>query len=155
MKILARQSIEAAQNSGTVWYKITKDQIIEGSLWGKNSWIKARIEWYPLSESLNLQQLDGSFILDDTLYLMVSDYLPIIVRGQEIEPDEVVDQFELDDISEYINDNPGNEILRNITDSDISWDGIDIEEFAKELLDFESLSKIAEDADEIGLIELS
>lgn len=155
MKILNKQPIQAAQNSGTVWYKITKEQIIENSLWGKNVWIEARLDWYPLTEALDKEQLEGSFITEDILYLMVSDYHTIIINGEEVEPEEVASEFELDDIADYINESPDAKVIENITDSDISWVGIDINEFAKDLLDFESLSKVAEDAADIGLIELS
>lgn len=154
MKILAKDIIQTADTGGTVWYRITKDQIIENSLWGDNVWIKSRLDQYPLYAALNLDSLEGSFATEDELYLMVSDYKSIIINGEEIEPEEVANIYDLEDIEEYINDNPTNQVMRSITDSDISWSGIDINEFAKDLLDEYSLEIIARDADDIGLIEL-
>lgn len=154
MKIFSKQSITSAQNTGTTWYEITRDDILKNSLWAKNIWINYRISEYPLYEALNFKSLEGSFATEDVLYYLVTDYNTISVNGEEVEPDEASDYFEIRDLQSYISKTDVQEQAKRITDSDISWEDVDIEEIAKELLNFNDLESVAKDAEDIGLIEL-
>ena len=109
---------------------------------------------YPLHSCLNLDSLEGSLATDDTLYFLVSDYKTITVNGEEIEPEEVPTYYDIKDIETYINTKPTPDIIKKITDSDLNWSSIDVDEFAKDLLDEYTLENIAKDAEEIGLISL-
>lgn len=152
MKILAREYIKSAEEPGSIWYKITREDLLNNMLWKDNVWISERLKYYPLDDAINIEDLDGSYATEDTLYFLVTDYSPIIIDGEEIEPEEALEEYSLKDIENYINDNPPKDIIQRITDSDISWAGIDIDTFAKDLLDIESFSKVVEDAQDIDLI---
>ena len=152
MKILAREYIKSAEEPGSIWYKITREDLLNNMLWKDNVWISERLKYYPLDDSINIEDLDGSYATEDTLYFLVTDYSPIIIDGEEIEPEEALEEYSLKDIENYINDNPPKDIIQRITDSDISWAGIDIDTCAKDLLDIESFSKVVEDAQDIDLI---
>lgn len=159
LKILAKTKIQAAQDSGTTWYLITKEDILEKSLWGRNIWVQERIKQWPLSQALDLDNLTGSFCFDDEIYLLVTDHKPITlngIEGREFNPEDVVDEVDNDInyIEGYINDNPDDSIIQRITDSDISWAGLDIDGFAKSLLDIETFEVVAQDAAELGLIDI-
>lgn len=143
-------------NSGTVWYKLTKEDILNNSLWKNNLWFRTRIEDYPLEASINLDDIDGSFVYDGALYYMVTDYDPIMLNGREVDPIDIMDMdLSFEQLSQYVSEDVPSTVFSKITDSDINWDGIDIEDYAIKLLeDGYTLSQIAQDAVEMYLIEL-
>ena len=157
MKLYVKQPIEAAsfdQTDGTKWYRITKEQLLKYNLWRSNVWIKERISQYPLDEVLNLDSLEGSIVEEDQLYLMVSDFDDIEVNGEMINPLDAIEEFGLKGLENYIVQEAPVDVVHSIIDSDISWRGIDINQFAKDLLDDYDLKLVAQDAEEIGLISL-
>ena len=130
MKRLRKITAADENTSGTTFYIVTKDQI-ENNISPKNNiWIKYRLRDYPLEESLNLDYLDGS------------------------NPEEALFQYSLEDLATYISEDTPNSVLKTFTENEISWKDIDISEFAKELLETDSLEDVARDAESIGLINI-
>lgn len=154
MKRLRKITAADENTSGTTFYIVTKDQI-ENNISPKNNiWIKYRLRDYPLEESLNLDYLDGSRVIDDILYYCDTNYEEITVNGEQVNPEEALFQYSLEDLATYISEDTPNSVLKTFTENEISWKDIDISEFAKELLETDSLEDVARDAESIGLINI-
>ena len=144
----------AIDDQPTKFYKISKDNLIENSLWSDNVWFQLRIRNFDLEDALRLDSLEGSFVYEDDLYFMVSDYKAVEIDGREVEPEYLSSEFDFDQLEQFIDFNPSKDIIRKITDLDINWKDLNVDEAAKSLIDDYGLAKVAEDAQEVGLIEL-
>lgn len=142
--------------NSSIWYKLSIDDILNNSHWGNNIWVKKRLEDYPLEEALRLNLLDGSFVKNEYLYYLKTDYTPIEIMGEEIDPLDVMYEERIinsKEFKEYVENDPT--IAIEITDSEISWEDININEFAIKLLEEGyTLAEVAQDANALFLIDL-
>ena len=146
MKILANSN----QKAGTVFYEITLDQIIRYySESTKNCWVRqAFIErgWDAIDFEHNLY---GSAVIDDVLYMCVTDGADIIVDNTAIYPEEALEYFTIDDLVEYIQPVTDAIIKRYISEYEIKTP--DFDDWAITLLnngyDFVKLVKDCTDFD--------
>lgn len=122
-----KRMIAAAQpaTSGTTFYKITEDQFTKYYSNSDNS-----IMQY-LSESqgfnlIDIDQLYGSEIIDNVLYLCVTDGYDITVGdAADIDPEKALSQFDLDELSEYIKPATDTEIGKYLTPYELMFPDID------------------------------
>ena len=136
----------------TTFYRITKGDILNKTVIKDNIWARYIIQNYDLEEVLDLEYLNGSAVIDDCLYICDSDYSDIEVNGKSVNPDEALDLFTLDELSDYISFDPPENIVRRVTLKEIFWKGLNIKEIAKELLNKYEFSELARDGKELGLV---
>ena len=149
-----RKITAADENLGTTFYVITKDEIEKNITPKNNIWIQSRLNDYPLEDALNLDYLDGSKVIDGVLYYCDTDYKEITVNGEEVNPEEALDNFSIKELASYISDNAPSSILNTFTENEISWEDVNISEFARDLLETNNLEEVAKDAEEIDLISI-
>ena len=148
-----KRMILAAEEFGgnSTWYKIKAEDILKYSSYRNNVWIKYKLEHEPLEKCINLYYMDGSKVYGDTLYYLKTDYSDIEVDGEEVDPVDALDLYELEDLSEYISDILPVEVVRNITDDDILFENNEIEPMFEELIQIYPADQVFEDADELKL----
>ena len=151
----ADENPKVTLEQGTKFYVITNEMILENSPWANNCWFNWVLTNYTLDDILDLDYLDGSEVIDDDLYLCVTNYDPIFVGNEEVDPLDALNDFSLEQLRNegLIDDNPSPEIIRKITDSEINWMAIDIDSTAQEMLNYDTLAKVAYDAIDLNLIE--
>lgn len=101
-------------------------------------------------EAINLKDnLFGSQIIDDLLYICVTDGSDIKINGKAVDPESALEKYGVEACSAYIEPAPDDIITRYISEYEI--DITDFEEAAMELLkdgySFEELYKAAKDYD--------
>lgn len=100
MKIYIRA--DSSESAKTTFYKVNLDDVIS-YYENKNAWIYAAFK-YEGFDCLNIKDMYGSKIIDDTLYLCVTNGVDIDVNGESVDPEEALDKYSIDDLSEYIKD---------------------------------------------------
>ncbi|MCM1226122.1 MAG: hypothetical protein NC320_01695 [Clostridium sp.] len=124
----------SAQGSGTTYYLVTFDQIqkfFNGE--DSNVWIGKSFEelgWAAIDFDNNLF---GSQIIGDDLYICVTDGKDIEVNGDLVNPEEALEICAPDDLSEYIKSASNGIIQRYITEYEIVMP--DFDNWAADLLE--------------------
>ena len=150
---LKSEKIKDIPGLGTTYYKATLDQVIDVYL-GKYenvilSFLLGTLEW----DVLNFRSaLYGSDVIDDVLYICVTDGMPIDVNGEEVDPEEALQDYDISELSEYIKPADSEIISKYVTEYE--FNPIDIDSVAVEMLeDGYSFQEIAQSAIKIDLIE--
>lgn len=146
--------ITAATNA-TQWYRITRDQLMQGMTDHDNIWVQEVLSSNePLQDLINVDSvLYGSFIENDSLYYLVTndDYI-IIGDDENVIPEDAYNDYGFNALSGYIvNDTPSS-IVSQISGDDFAWNTFDIEAIAKSLLDVESFQDVVDGADDLNII---
>lgn len=144
-----------ASNQGTVFYKITKDNLCKYNTYiNENSWAWLIVWDNDLKDSLLIDSLYGSAIIDDTLYFCVTDNETFMIGDEEVEPEFFIEDFDINIVEQYTTDDVPQYVYDMITDSDINTKSINIEKGAIALLqDGEDFQTIVNDAKDLGIIE--
>ena len=141
-------AITAARSIGTTFYYTDLDNVREvlrnNDL---NIFAQYWLDQYGW-EAINLKDnLFGSQIIDDLLYICVTDGSDMIINGEAVDPEFALEEYGVDACSAYIEPAPDDIITRYISEYEI--DVADFEEAAMELLkggySFAELYKAAED----------
>lgn len=146
--------VTAAKGDSPIWFKLTQDAIIQGSIWGDNIWFRYILETYPLDEALNINSLEGSKVIDGALYYADTTEIEIDLNGETISIDEVLDKYEPEDLGSLIEENPDPSKAKAITSVDVNLNIIDVNSVARLLLREHDLTQVAVDAEDLGLISL-
>lgn len=138
-------AVNPAQNPGTTFYSATVDDIIDA--YGDvtlNAWIRQAFVDRGLDAIDYDHNLYGSAIIDDVLYICVTDGYDIEVNGEEVDPEEALSEYTPEDLSDYIKPATAEIIRRNITEYELITP--DFESWAIDLLrDGYSFSKLVTD----------
>lgn len=137
-----------ARKAGTTYYTITKDALrkaFDGD--SENVWLKAAIE----SDGFGAIDLDknlfGSKVIGDTLYLCITDGRDIMVDGIAVDPEEALDEYTPEQLSDFVAHATDKLIRRYITPYEIYEP--DFDELAVNLLkDGVSFGRLVDDYEE-------
>lgn len=127
--------VTAAKQNPTqvIFYKITADALREAYSDDKsNLFIQHMIEKEGMS-CIDLKQLYGSDIIDDVLYLCVDRGYDIVINGEEVNPEEALDKYTVEELSAYIQEADEETIQWYINEAVITFD--DPDDIAIELLE--------------------
>ena len=119
-------SVHTAKSSGTVFYKITMKELLKlMKSEDCNVWIMKSFEelgWDAIDFESNLF---GSKVIDDVLYLCVSDGYDIDVDGELYDPESVLDDLGEDGINNYIQKPTKEVVTRYITEYEVNTPDFD------------------------------
>lgn len=117
-KITAAES--SGHSTGTTYYSATLDKIIKAyEGYNKNIWVWnafKRYGFYAIDFDHNLY---GSAVVDDTLYICVTNGQDIEVNGEYIDPEDAFDKYTPEDLADYIKPATDKIIERYITEIEI------------------------------------
>lgn len=139
--------------NGTIFYRIPLQDVIKyydnpkRNIWVWKSFVEEGWNCINFDNSLFGSAVDGS-----DLYLCVTDGMEIDVDGNAVDPEQALEEYDLDELSDYIL--PGNDgiIRRYITDSEIKtpkfdkWasdlidDGYDFTSLVEDAMEFDDFS---------------
>lgn len=156
-KKLAKAITSAAEsnNKGTTFYRVTLDQLKEVFSEGNDSnlWMIYAISEYGFN-AIRIEDIWGSAVIEDELYLCKTDGNYISVKGQDdVEPETALETYDIVDLFKYIvDDTPAEVIKKMITDDEFNFH--DLDELAFKMMeDGHSFLSIAKDAKEIYLLD--
>ena len=142
-----------AASGSTVWYQLSKSDLLNNMTDKENVWVEEAITENDLEDVFDLDSLDGSFVEDDTLYYLVTDEAEIEINGKNVIPENAYKELGKDAISSYIKTGASANVIRRITGEDIAWGKLKLEDMCKDLLDVESLQTIFDDARDLDIVE--
>lgn len=141
-------SVSPAKNSGTTFYSASADDIIEAygdvtlNVWVRKAFIERGLEAIDYDRNLF-----GSKVIDDVLYICVTDGQDIEVDGELVNPEEALEIYTPYELSEYIRPASKDIISRYITEYEIIIP--DFDNWAIDLLnDVYDFSKLVKDYQE-------
>lgn len=137
-----------ARKAGTTYYTITKDALrkaFDGDR--ENVWLKAAIESDGFDAIDFDKNLFGSKVIGDTLYLCITDGRDIMVDGIAVDPEEALDDYAPEQLSDFVAHATDKLIHRYITPYEIYTP--DFDELAGDLLKGGvSFSRLVDDYEE-------
>lgn len=120
-------------SGGTAFYQVTADDALEAlSQSGGNKFSMQAFKdngW----DAVNIDDMYGSRIINDVLYICQTDGEEIVVGSALVDPEEALDEFDLDELAEYIHRTTPRVILQFLSPYDIIID--DVDNLALELLE--------------------
>ena len=139
MKIL-KNNVFASTETGTTFYSVTLNQVIDAfSESDTNIWIqKAFIElgWDAIDFEHNMY---GSYIINNVLYICVTDGYDIDVSGESVNPEDALKYYKLDALSGYIKKADSEIIKTYITEYEMNVKDWDFNTWAYELMTDDSV----------------
>lgn len=141
-------AVKPATIKGTMFYSASIDDIIKAYS-GKrdNVWVKSAFE------NLGFDAIDfdhsmyGSRVIDDTLYICVTDGKTVDIDSYEYEPEKILDEVNIKDIEDMIEPASDDIIKKHITEYEIFEPKYD--DWASDLLkNGTTFEKLVKDYDE-------
>lgn len=141
-----------AKHAGTTFYSATVDNIINA--YGDvtlNAWIRQAFIERGLDAIDYDNNLYGSAVIDDVLYICVTDGYDIEVNGEGVNPEEALSEYTPKELSDYIEPATAEIIRRNITEYELitpdfeSWainmlrDGYAFSKLVTDYMEFENI----------------
>lgn len=151
MKI-SKKPVEAAKrfDTKTIIYRAPKE-IVQKTLDDDNMWLGAafrELGW----ESINMDELYGSRVIDDVLYILSTDGKYIENGDEDYDPEEILFKLPLEDLSEIILDADSKIIHNRISWYEMQFDTDKIGDVLMQDSNY-SFSELVKAADEIGIID--
>ena len=113
--INAAEGVEESISESTVFYPIELDYLIDLlNKRNKNPMLIWMLETMGF-DALNLEQLYGSAVVDDVLYLCRTTGDEILIDGKMVDPETAIEEYDIDGIAPYIADPDDNYIARAIS----------------------------------------
>ena len=146
--ITSAENTDNQINDGTIYYKTTVEEIIDTLKDQEaNPWLIAAFQNDGYDAIDFKHNLYGSAVLDDGLYICVTDGHDIEVNGEEVDPEDALEDYSVDELSKYIQPATPDIIKRWITPDEIKKPWLD--KWAPELLNSgHSFIELAEAAKE-------
>ena len=145
-------TITGAVETGTHFYKMTLNTVIDslndndGNLW--LIYALQKYGWNALDTDHNFY---GSKLIDDIFYLCVTDGHEIEINDEIYDPEYLLEEFDIEAMSQYIQDANDEIIHRYVTPYEMNFKVIDIDQIAIDLLNddysFIDIVEGAHDAD--------
>lgn len=120
---------------GTVFYKITPLEFEDAF---DSAEVNAFLQYLALSRGFNAFDLDkmyGSFEYGDDFYLCVTDEYPIIIDGEEVQPEYAYEDYGFDAIANLVQPSTPEIILKYFTTYEL--EDFDIDEVADRMMNRE------------------
>lgn len=137
---------------GTTFYRVTPDQIRRYYSDDDNIIVKYLVRNEGL-QAFDIDQIYGSALIGSDAYICVNDGEPIEVDGEEVDPEDALELFDIEDLQEYIQD-ADDEIIRRYL-SMYELDEFDLDSVAIELLSagysFVAIAQAAEDLERFDI----
>lgn len=119
--IKSATAVTAAMQIGTTYYRVTLDDIesVMQDSTDANIWILKSFQelgWDAIDFEHNLF---GSQVIDDVLYICNTDGRDIDVRGEKVDPEIALEDYNLSELSDYIEDADDETVLKYITPYEI------------------------------------
>lgn len=136
--------ISAAEHPeyGTKYYRITLDDALTAHRSVGNIWVYGALLNYGFY-ALNIADMWGSKVFGNALYVCDTDGEDIKVGDHYVNPETALEEESLSNLQEYIVENPTDKkICDLISEHELDYEYIDIDEIARILLDDPSISFI-------------
>ena len=147
MKRYIRAESSEIPTKGTTFYSLTMDQILDFFEDKKqNAWIYMSFKesgWKAIDFEHNLF---GSKVVDDILYLCVTDSADIEVNGKSVDPEDALEDYAPEDLAEFIKEGTDAVIKRYITEYEVFTPKYN--EWASDLLKEYDFTKLVDDYQE-------
>lgn len=142
-------SITAATSIGTTYYTASLDDVISAMRsQGGNIWIYAsfkKLGWDAIDFAHNLY---GSQVIDNVLYLCITDGHDIDVNGESVNPEEALEDYDVSELSAYIQPADADIIRKYITQYEIKTP--DFNNWADDLISDYYFTDLVRDAQEFA-----
>lgn len=137
MKYLRRKiystEIKPAEDSGTTYYRVTEDQLLDYAENSRNVVFRYLIEKYSF-DALDLEsKMFGSRLIDNVLYICDTDKQKIQVDGEFVDPERAIDNYDLDDLEAYIQDSNEHVLERFVDGRELKH--VNVDHIFSDLLD--------------------
>lgn len=134
-RYVSSSTITAATRHGTTYYKASLDQILQVlKKENANVWLIGALQDSGF-DALDVQnRLFGSRVINNDIYICVTDGYDITVNGQTTDPETALDDFDVEELSNYISDATDEIIHRYITVYELDFSNFDTENIAVSLL---------------------
>lgn len=123
--------LPVAEDAGTTFYTINESDLLKYYDKSNNPILR-----YVVSENgfkaFDIDDLYGSRLIGDTLYLCVTDGNDITVRGEDVFPEDALEDYDISDLSGYIEDGNDKIIGRYLTAYELK--PFDLNDVAYELM---------------------
>ena len=150
MKILKRVygAEDDARKAGTTFYAVPKSNLEQAfDKDDVNVWLKAEIEADGFDAIDFDNNLFGSKVIGDTLYICVTDGRDIIIDGKAVDPEEALDEYTPEQLSDFTSIATDKLIRRYITEYEVYTP--DFDDMAVDLLRAgTSFERLADDYEE-------
>lgn len=124
--------ITSATNSGTTYYKADLNdvkKIVDGN---SNLFVIYSIFEHGFDD-IQIDQMPGSYIDGDTIYVCFTNGQDININGEDVDPENAIEEFGLEALSAFVQDAPEDIIISEL--SPYVFDLDNIEDCASWLLD--------------------
>ena len=137
-----------ARKTGTTFYVITKDAMKKAfDADDVNVWLKAALDGDGFDAIDFDHNLFGSKVIDDTLYLCITDGRDIIIDGKSVDPEKALDKYTPEQLPDFTSKATDKLIRRYITEYEICT--LNFDEIAVDLLRAgTSFERLADDYEE-------
>lgn len=144
--------IKDAINDGTRFYAVSEDQLKDAFRTESNNIIRYIIN----RDGVNAFDLDralfGSAVFDDVLYICDTDGKQILVNGKEIDPEDALDTYGVEELEDYIEDADDKIIKRKLTFYELKH--MNLDNLAKEMIENNfGFTELVRNAEELGLLD--
>ena len=114
------------QDIGTHFYSATYDQVKDAlNTYDTNLFVLYAFEkdgW----DAIYMSKLFGSDIIDDILYICVTDGKDIYVQGESVDPEAALSEFDITELQDYIEPADDEIIRQHITSYEIRINDIEL-----------------------------
>lgn len=117
----------------TVFYEITLDQLLDYYESDSNFVVTAIINQYEF-DAFDLSLMYGSAVIEDALYVCVTDGEDIVIDGYKADPEDALEEYDLDELEAFIEPATDEIIKRYASPYEFNLSKIDVDEIAAELL---------------------
>lgn len=125
------KDLPTAEQAGTTFYTITESDLLKHYDESDNPILR-----YVVSENgfnaFNIEDLYGSKLVNDTLYLCVTDGDDITVNGEDVYPEDALEDYDTSELAGYIKE--GNDDIINRYLSTYELKPINLNDVAAELM---------------------
>lgn len=149
-----KSPVTAATKSGTKYYKVSKKDLFNALADNDaNIWICDAIDSNGL-DAIDLENnLFGSRIIDDCLYVCETDGRDILVAGEYVDPERALFDCDLNDLAPYIEEPEPDRWTKMITEHEVIIEDIDARGRAMITDSGYGFIQVVRDGLEIGLFD--
>lgn len=151
---MRQKAIYGAESIGTIFYKITEEQLKDFYADNKNIVLRYLVEAYGF-DAFKTADMWGSYLdrSEDVIYYCRTDGQDIEVDGELVNPEQAFEDFPINALEPYIQDGTDSEIKSYFTEYELAED-FDLDEVALDLLnDGYSFSTILKDMNKLDLLD--
>lgn len=155
MKI-SKHKIEAAESSfrfGTKFYKVEYDDLLRAYK-DENHFIYQFLKEEKM-DAINIDQMYGSKIIGDTLYICQTDGQLVEINDEDAEPEDILDNYKIEDIQDLIYDLKDlKEIRSKVSEYELKEDILEknINRYARQILNSVDFVDLVDDYEDLHFL---